>query len=265
MAEKGPTKRQYEGSASYTYKLRDASELLHFIASSEVEYGVQCSMIKESRSTPAVSSAVKSITSPNSSAQKNEYKALVAPTSPLRHKEFSAHSSLVKTLFEDRPGSGNVHRDVAYLRVSPPGKAFEPYDKEKNKLAITVNAYLKLLQFFKSEYHLVDNRMESDYKNMLEKKQWLPLGPTISFKGGADIEFKLILDHSNAFNLELVIVKKFDYGGKRSIYLQYTDTSMGRISLPGSVMVELSKDLPYISSLLDGEYKEAMDVKRSRQ
>lgn len=265
MAEKGHTKRQYEGSATYTYKLKDASELLHFIASSEVEYGVQCSMIKESKSTAAVSSAVKSITSPNSSALKNEYKALVDPSPPVHHKEFLVHSSLVNTLFEDRPGGGNVHRDVAYLRVSSPGRAFEPYDKEKNKLAITLSAYLKLLNFFKSEYHLVENRMESDYKNMLEKKQWLPLGPTISFRGAANIEFKLILDHSNAFNLELVIVRKFDYGGKRSIYLQYTDASMGRISLPGTVMVELSRDLPYISSLLDGEYKEAMDVKRSRQ
>ncbi len=242
---------------SYTYKLRDASQLLHSLPSSQNEYGVQCCMIREG--PMSVEDAVKSITSPTSSTSKREYRALVTPSaSPAPHQEFSAHTSLVKTLFD------NKRRDVAYLRVCPPGKAFETYDKEKHKLAITIRAYLDLLRFFKSEYHLVCKRMEQDRKHMLDKTEWLPLLPTLSFKGGADIDYRLPLDQANAFDLELVIKKKFDATHK-TITLQYTDEKMGYIVLPGTVMEILSKDLPFITSFLDGEYKEGSSSKRSRQ
>jgi hypothetical protein len=246
-------------TASYTYKLRDASQLLHYLPSSENEFGVQCCMIREG--PMSVEEAVKSITSPTTSASKREYRALVTPSaSPAPHQEFAAHASLVKTLFDDR----NKRRDVAYLRVCPPGKSFETYEKEKYKLAMTIRAYLDLLRFFKSEYHLVSKRMEQDRKHMMDKTEWLPLLPTVSFKGGADIDYRLPLDRANTFDLELVIKKKFDATHK-TIMLQYTDEKMGYIMLPGPVMEILCKDLPFITSFLDGEYKEASTSKRSRQ
>lgn len=187
-------KRQYCGTASYSYKLKDACEVLHFIQSSEKEYGVQCNIIRETKNkgshsytttepskspSAALAEAVESICSPTTSGLKNDYKNIVTQQSPSynisqsvcqQNKEFAVHSNIAKTLFEERQGGHKVRRDVAYLRVTSPGKAFETYEKEKQKIAMTVSAYLELLRFFKSEYRLLENRMEHDYKKMLEKK-----------------------------------------------------------------------------------------------
>jgi len=179
--------------------------------------------------------------------------------------EFAVHASLVKKLFEDRSGGGkNLRRDVAYLQVSLPGKTFETYDREKYRLPITVNAYFEVLKFFKQEYRMVENRMEADYKTMMERKNWLSLCPSISFRGGADIEFKLPVDVSNSFTLNLVVRKVYETG-KKCIFLEYSDASMGKIPLPATGMAELAKDHSFLSGLCNGDYKESMINKRSRQ
>lgn len=261
-------KRPRELRTCYRYKLRDASELIHSIPSSEVEYGVCCNIVKESSgSLDALAAAVKSILSPTSTAAKKEYKALVTDSqSPAHISEYVCHNNIFKIVFEDRPGGNKVRKDMVYLQVSPPGKAFEPYEKEKHKLAITLSAYIELLKFFKSDFRLLDNRMESDYKRMNNLKECLPLKQNFSFRGKADIEYKQCLDQSNNFNLDLVITKSGDQG-RKNISLQYTDKSMGRLTLPPTVMEEMGKDLPHLLNFLEEgfEYKEPPSLKRQRQ
>lgn len=261
-------KRQRGLPSCYRYKIRNASELIHCIPSSEVECGVRCSIIRAcASSSPTVAAAVKSIVSPKSTALKNEYKALVPNAqSPQHTKEFACSDETVRLLFEDRPGGNNVRQDMAYLKVSSPGRIFDTYEKEKQKIPITLSAYLELLKFFKMEYRLVDNHMESDFKKMNEQKECLTLRQNFSFKGKADIEFKQCLDQSNAFNLDLLMTKCSDTG-KKTVTLQYTNKAMGRLTLPPKVMEEMGQDLPYLLSFLeDGfDYKELQESKKTRQ
>lgn len=333
--------------ASYSYKVIDSTQVTHFIASSEIEHGVHCSLIQETTSIPTkqpsrggyltsnssgasititnttpsssaittattvasnkvhksnslaeLTAAVKAITNNSmpsmpslspplfpttptstpsstltlvSSSHKRDKKQAPATKTSLKthgHQqshyldEFVMHASLVKKLYEDRPKQ--VRRDVAYLKVSQPGKSFDTYDREKYRLPMTMNAYFEVLKFFKQEYRMVENRMEADYKNMLERKEWLSVCPSIAFRGGADIEFKMPVDMSNGFTLDLVIRKSYE-SGKKSIYLEYSEPSMGKILLPGSVMEELSQDLSFLMGLCNGDYKETLIHKRSRQ
>lgn len=178
--------------------------------------------------------------------------------------EFTCHNEFVNLLFDDRPSGGNTSRDVAYLRVSSPGKAFETYDREKYKMPITMAAYFELLKFFKTEWRMVESRIEMDHKNMMDKREWLSLCPTISFRGGANICFKTQLDSSNCFTLDLVIRKNFETG-KRTVSLEYSAENMGKLVVPGPVLEQLAKDKDFLVGLSKGEYKEAPVTKRSRQ
>lgn len=266
-------------TASYTFNSIDADEIRHSVASSEVEQGVHCVIVREASmqasqknnsshqkqksamSSSALEAAVRSITmSPSSSGSALPESS---PKKKPQHNEFSVHAHIVRKLFEDRSGK-SMRKDVAYLRVSPCGKAFESYDREKNRLVMTLSAYMELLKFFKSEYRLVCNRMDSDYKKMSERAEWISLCPSISFRGSADTTYSMVLDSSNTFCLMLIITHRFEHN-RRSIMLQYTDDTMGQLSLPGSVMEEMASNQHYLESLAVGEYKEAANSKRSRQ
>ena len=273
--DSGSNKRVFDGMASYSYKCIDSSEILHYFPASEVEHGVQCNIVKEkhpkivgnatagkksslpSMSNAAIAAAVKSITSSPTLSTK------VTDFPRHQHNEFAVHNHIVKKLFEDRPGKA-LKKDVAYLKVSSMGKAFESYDREKNRLVMILPAYFELLRFFKTEYRMVLNRMESDYRSMMEGTDWFSLCPTISFRGPADTVFSTVLDSSNGFDLKLTMTNRLEMG-KKNIVLHYTDESMGRLSLPGEVMEVLAKDMTFLEGLSNGEYKESSVAKKSRQ
>ena len=141
------------------------------------------------------------------------------------------------------------------------GKAFESYDREKNRLVMILPAYFELLRFFKTEYRMVLNRMESDYRSMMEGTDWFSLCPTISFRGPADTVFSTVLDSSNGFDLKLTMTNRLEMG-KKNIVLHYTDESMGHMSLPGAVMEVLAKDMTFLKGLSNGEYKESSVAKK---
>jgi hypothetical protein len=201
--------------ASYSYKLKEYSDLCHFIPPSEKEHGIQCVFLRN----------------PNS----------VKDYSPL-------HYTAVKSLFENR---SQLIKEVAFLHITTPGKAFEKFDQEKYKLVIAAKAW-----------PLVQKRMESDYQDMKEKQEWIALSPSISFRGPADIIYKSTLDSTNTFALELVVTKRIDTG-KTNITLAYTDETLGSVSLPPAPMMHLAKENAFFSSVWD--YKEAVITKRSRQ
>ena len=213
-------------ASTYTYKLSKASELSHFILSSEKEHGIQTFIFKD---------CVKI------------------------REEYASHGPLVDTLYAERP---EVSKDIVLLQVAHPGKSFAKYADDKHKIALTLGAYLELLKFFRGEYSKLMKRIDTDIKNMTTKSEWMMLNPFISFRGPADILFKQVLDATGKFSLDLHIYKEWEQG-TLSMTLAYSDEKMGSIPLPLAPMKQLARDLPTISSLVD--YKETSPNKRHRQ
>lgn len=213
--------------ASYSYKVKDNADLCHYVHSSEKDYGVQCVILREATQI----------------------------------KDYSPqHYAGIKSLFENRPQGSS--KEVVFLHVASPGKVFEKFDQEKYKLVMTAKAYFRLLDFFKSEWQLVVKRIESDYQDIKAKKEWIQINPSVSFRGSADIIFKLPLDSTNTFALDMVVTKRFDTG-KTNIMLTYTDETLGSVHLPPFPMVHLAQDMAYLTSLFN--YKDEVITKRSRQ
>ena len=212
--------------ASYTFKLKENTDLCHFNLSSEKDFGVQCVILRDCNS-------------------QQDYT--------------SQHANVVKALFE---GRAKTLKDVAFLHVASPGKAFEKFDQEKYKLVLTGNAYLKLLEFFQSDWSLLQRRLDLDFQSIKTKKDWILMISSFKFKGPADIVYRLPLDTSNTLCLELVVTKRGD-NGKTNICLVYTDETLGILHLPPPTMVNLAKDLEFVKSHYD--YKDGPSPKRGRQ
>lgn len=190
----------------------------------------------------------------------------LSSTSAVNLKQYSVHAGIAKRLFADRDLCGKG-RDIVYLRTSPPGKCFETsYEREKHKLPLTLTAYLELLKFFKTEYSPLEGRMEMDFRNMQECREWIKLEPAISFCGGADIEFRVTLDKAPSFSLDLWVTQHYKTG-KKSVALRYSDETMGgSLPLPPLAMQQMARNLDKLAELLNKcEYKEPPLAKRARQ
>lgn len=211
--------------ATYTIQPQDNSAYCHFLLASEKEYGLQSLMFKDGT----------------------------------RAKEYAGSlHNIVKSVCENRPC-----KDVCFLHVAIPGKAFESFDKEKHKLVLLAKPYFKLLEFFANEWQPLVTRMEADHANIKARKDWIKLTSFLSFQGDANIIYKLPLDTlPNSVTLDLVCIKKGD-SGKTSITLSYSDESLGSISLPLPSMMHCSQQGNYVSGLYN--YKEPVLSKRSRQ
>lgn len=212
--------------ATYIIQPKENSDYCHFVMASEKEHGLQCYIFRDST----------------------------------KAKDFAGQQySVVKTLWDNKP-----IKDICFLQVSPPGKPFELFDKEKYKIVLPAKAYFKLLDFFQTEWPSLQKRIESDFQNIKSRKDWIPLCSFLSFQGEASfILYKLPLDVTpNATGLELVILKRGD-SGKTNISLNYTDESLGSMHLPLQQMLQFAQHLHYVSSLFN--YKEPAPVKRSRQ
>lgn len=212
--------------ASFSYKLKEHSDFCHFSHSSATDYGVQCSILRDANT-------IKNYT--------------------------GQHTNIINTLYEGRPQS---IKEVAFLHVSQPGKTFEKFDHEKYKIALVPKAYIKVLEFFQTEWPLVYNRIESDFQIMKAKKEWLNITPSISFRGPADIHYQLIVDSTDHVELALKVIKNYDTG-KTNITLCYSDETIGSTHLPPLGMVKMAQDRAYLNTLYN--YKEALSTKKSRQ
>ena len=211
--------------AQYSYNLTDANEICHFVLPNEQDYGMQNTVLR------------------NCGTLKEPYKV---------------HAHIVDKLFQE-----NEPRDVVFMQMTGPGKAFESYDKEKHKIPITLRAYIELLKFFANDYQLLLKRIDGDNHLMTNGKEWLSLTPAISFKGPANITYRKTLEKPpTGVELELQVVRRVDLG-KTSITLRYSDEDLGMLYLHPSALVYLAKDRAYISSLVT--YKGASTPKRSRQ
>lgn len=175
-------------------------------------------------------------------------------------EDIGVHPSFLETLYVDR--GTDVSRDVVFLQVSHPGKHFLKYSEEKQKLCLTLAAYMEVLKFFRVEFPKLTKKMETDLKNMNNKSDWVQLSPFLSFRGTADISIKQVIESNSKFCLDLTLYREYDFGNQ-SAYLRYSDEKLGSIGLPINGMKLLCRDLPTLSDLLD--YKENGLTKRQRQ
>lgn len=213
--------------ASYSYKLRSNTDLCHFCAPSDKDFGVQCLLLRENNN-------IRSVT--------------------------VQYYNVAMQMYENRLGF--TPKDFVFIQVAAPNNSFQSFDAEKYKLIITASAYFKLLEFFSSEWAHVQKRFDSDYGDLKSNSEWISLNPGISFRGPADIYYKLPLDTTNTFSLDLAVTKRMD-SGKVTVSLNYTDPKLGCLALPIGPMLQLTQDYAYLKSLYD--YKEPLATKKSRQ
>lgn len=210
--------------ASYSYSLTEVNEMCHFVMPNEKDYGMQNTILRNCGTV---------------------------------REPFKVHAHIVNQMFKEKEP-----RDVVFMQVTGPGKAFEPYDKEKYKLPITLKAYIELLKFFANDYQMLLNRIDADNHVMSTGKEWLSLTPAISFKGPADITYKKTLEKGCSFDLEIQVVRRVDLS-KTSVTLKYSKEDLGMMYIHPPALLHLAKDRTYISSLVS--YKGGSTPKRSRQ
>ena len=211
--------------SSYSYTLSDLNDVCHFVQPNEKEFGMQNTILR------------------------NVDVEVAAP--------FKSQSRLVNKLFaEDEP------RDVVFMQLTAPGKAFETYEKEKNKLAISLKAYCELLNFFASDYALLKSRMDGDIHIMSQGQQWLSMMPSMTFRNPANICFRKTLVKNIHYTLDLYIECRAGVG-KKTATLRYSNEDLGILYINPQVLVHLAKDRTIISGLQT--YKGGPLAKKSRQ
>lgn len=209
----------------YAYTLTELNDVCHFVLPNEQEYGMKNTILRNA---------------------------------PIELPEpFKSSTHLVNKLFIE-----NEPRDVVFMQVTCPGKAFEAFDKEKYKLAITLRAYIELLNFFATDYPLVLKRIEGDTHCMLSGRQWLTMSPSITFRGPADICFKKTLEKTIHQDLDIYVERRQEVG-KRCVTLRYTNPDLGILYVHPSVLMQLAQERGMITNLL--AYKGIPTPKRSRQ
>jgi hypothetical protein len=215
---------------SFTYKLKENTDLCHFCLPSEKEFGIQSIILREQ-------SNLRDIT--------------------------TVHYNLGRSIYENRLGF--EPKDLALIQVTTPNKAFEGFDNEKYKIIIAAHAYFKLLEFYDKDWIMVQKRLISDFEDIKSNNEWISLNHSISFRGSADIYYRQTLDVAKTFELNLLASINIDTG-KTRVSLAYTNATMGSLTLPEAPMIRLAKDSTYLRSLYD--YKEELPstpaIKKSR-
>lgn len=209
-------------SVVFSFKSREPGDVCQFVSSSEQDYGVQCVIVKDVHNA----------------------------------KDYTAqHLNVAKTI-----ASGKPCKDIVFIHIAMPGKAFEPFDMEKNKLIIPVKAYFKLLEFFQNEAEAVLNRLEAEASAMQTKKTWITVEPGLSFRGIADVIATLQLDSGSSYSLDLVLTRRLDLNITQ-VVLGYSDHTLGLVGLPIPPMMQLASR----HSAVHKYYKETVSSKKSRQ
>jgi hypothetical protein len=199
----------------------EISDVCQFVNPSENESGVKCYIAKEGRIP----------------------------------KDYSIQQGhLVKTII-----SGKQCKDVVLIQVSAPGKLFEPFDIEKDKIVIHAKAYCKMLEFFLNEVSNVVSKFEDDAARM-KNGEWIMAEPGLSFRGKRNIVATVELDSGPSYTLELVLTRRIDINITQ-IVLGYKDGNMGLVCLPLNQMVHIASQYPRLHNF----YKESVSSKKSRQ
>lgn len=212
--------------SSYNFELSEPSKLCHLWGATEHEHGVMVHLQKDISSGGLPAQFIKS-------------------------------NHTIDQMFAERP---TFPKDVAFIQICPPATVFSTYQEEVNTFALTIAAYLKVLEVFRSDFHLVMKRMDSDVAKIKDQSDWVKLTATIQTSTVSNIVYKNSVDLANNFNLELIIIRNVETNRTQAC-LKYSEESMGSCILPTLTMANLCKDRPVLTNLLD--YKDTASRKRS--
>lgn len=208
--------------STYEYVVQDDTDICHYIGSTELIYGMKCTILR-------------------GYTNNDPY--------------YSVQHDVVQKIMGDYP-----KEDLVFLQVANPGCAFLEYADEANKLAISLTAYIRFLQFFEKDLATVVRKMEFDTNKMTKGQDWMRFSDTILIRRSADKLFKKVLDVGNSFILYLCVLKD-----QQNIHLSlvYNDESMGQLSLPTVTCSKLALDVKALINMMG--YKDTRALKRSPQ
>lgn len=208
--------------STYEYVVQEDTDICHYVGSTELMYGMKCTILRG-----------------------------YANTDP----HFSSSHDVVQKIMGDYP-----KEDLVFIQVSNPGTAFQDYANEGTKLALSLTAYIRFLQFFEKDLGVVVRKMDFDTNKMTQSQDWMRYSDTILIRRSADKLFKKILDVGSNFILYLCVLKD-----QQNIHLSlvYNDESMGQLALPTATCSKLALDVKALISMLD--YKDTRSLKRSPQ
>lgn len=214
---------------TFSYELRDQQCVVYnLIASTESDCGIKANIVKN-----------------------------IAKSVPL---EYIKHAHVIERLYTCRP---EYPTDTALLQVTLPGHSFQTYEAEQNTIAITTNAYFRLLEFVRGDLKRVLGKIEHDTNLLAQKAECVYITPTICSDAIESMVYEYILDAFGEDKLYFVI--KRNTTTKETFYmLKYSDESLGQLCLPIKAIVKLSEDRGVLMKLLQYNYKEKQAKKRTR-
>ena len=169
---------------------------------------------------------------------------------------YHIHSSYIDKIYANTPES--TPRDVAFIQICPQGMDFEPYDKEKIKMVVTLKAYINILTCFNKYY----STWQEEIAVFKAESNGIHHEGTISYGGHASMHMGSIIEETPDFQLKVDFC--FNYGKNTEyIILFYSFKEFETVILPPLGFLELASDLSKLNNLL--KYKDVRDRKRSRQ
>lgn len=164
-------------------------------------------------------------------------------------------------LFRETP---EEKRNMVFLQFCPPGHPFLPYDKEKERIVLTVPAFLSLLRVFRNcNFQRWEQEMDQLKRRVDEAKEMFKISPLLSFSGAGDVVLAGTLQERN-HTLVLETTWKYQELERKCLVLSYANLKDSR---PANLCVEglakVGKEYDRLEELLD--YKEGRPRKRARQ
>lgn len=215
---------------AFSYELKEQQCVVYnLIASTESDCGVKANIVKN-----------------------------IASSVPL---EYIKDAHVVEKLYTGRP---EYPTDTVLLQVALPGHAFQTYEAEPNTLAITLNAYFRLLEFVRGDLKRVLAKIEHDSNLLVQKNECVYITSTICSDSIESMVYEFVLDAFGEDRL-LFVLKRSAVTKEATIALKYSDEALGQLMLPLKAICKLSEDRSILMKLLRyNTYKDKQAKKRTR-
>ena len=83
---------------------------------------------------------------------------------------------------------------LVFLQVSEPSRSFGPYDQAHNRLVMTGTNYLRLLDFFATEWDRVFQKLQHEGHAMRDSRDFIRIDTNLFFVGQGSASYQRPLD-----------------------------------------------------------------------
>lgn len=149
------------------------------------------------------------------------------------------------------PTSFNDPRDVTFLQVSPPGRVFEDFDKERERFVMTTNAFLLLLDFLNRNFQKTLDQM-SPRVNPFEARnpgERVDIGNNFFIESEGGVVQKQVLEERKEYKLYIT----FNYQSiprRTFVFLQYEKPEKSDfIEIPVTPALKMASQIEQIKYL----------------